>query len=73
MIFEVVEECFTVQLMDDRKMDVTEKLIDEAADFQDEILTKIGSAKNKADYKSISELIATKQVDFVQKLNELNK
>ncbi|MCO4813457.1 MAG: hypothetical protein KC454_02020 [Flavobacteriales bacterium] len=73
MIFDVVEECFTVQLMDDRKMDATEKLIDEAADFQDEILTKINAAKNKADFKSLHENINAKHVDFVQKLNGLNK
>jgi len=73
MIFDVVEECFTVQLMDDRKMDVTEKIIDEAADFQDEILTKLNAAKNKADFKELHANINAKHVDFVQKLNGLNK
>jgi len=73
MIFDVVEECFTIQLMDDRKMDATEKVIDEAADFQDDILSKISAAKNKADFKSVNENIEAKQVDFVQKLNGLNK
>ena len=73
MIFDVVEECFTIQLMDDRKMDSTEKVIDEAADFQDDILSKISAAKNKAEFKSLHENIEAKQVDFVQKLNGLNK
>jgi len=73
MIFDVVEECFTVQLMDDRKMEVTDKVIDEAADFQDEILSKINAAKNKADFKSLHENINAKHIDFVQKLNGLNK
>ena len=73
MIFDVVEECFTIQLMDDRKMEVTDKLIDEAADFQDDILSKISAANSKAEFRGLRENIETKQVDFVQKLNGLNK
>jgi len=72
MIIDIVEECFTLQLFDDKKTEATEKLIDEAADFQDNILSKINTAKNKADFKSVTAEIETKAVEFVEKLNALN-
>lgn len=72
MIIDVVEECFALQLFDEKKTDATEKLIDEAADFQDDILTKIHAAKSKADFKSITSAVETKAVEFVEKLNALN-
>lgn len=72
MIIDIVEECFTLQLFDDKKTKKTDALIDEAADFQDDILTRINAAKNKADFKSIRADIEAKAVHFVEKLNALN-
>lgn len=72
MIIDIVEECFTLQLFDEKKTDKTDALIDEAADFQDDILTRINAAKNKADFKGIRSDIEAKAVHFVEKLNALN-
>ena len=72
MIIDVVEECFTLQLFDEKKVAKTDALIDEAADFQGDILTKINAAKNKADFKSVTSEIEAKAIDFVEKLNAMN-
>lgn len=72
MVIDIVEECFTLQLFDDKKTKKTDALIDEAADFQDDILKKINQAKNKADFRSITAEIETKADQFVEKLNALN-
>ena len=71
MVIDVVEECFSIQLMDEKKTKATDKLIDDAADFQDQILNKINNAKNKADFKGISEEVETKAIDYVKQLNAL--
>lgn len=72
MVYDVVDECFDIQRFDEKQTTKTEKLIDEAADFQDEILQNIKAAKNKADFKRIKEKIEAKAVDFVKKLNAIN-
>lgn len=72
MIYDVVEECFTLQILDEKKTKKTEELIDHAADFQLSILSKINAAKNKADFKAIKNEIEEKAVSFVKELNALN-
>lgn len=72
MVIDIVEECFTLQLFDEKKTKKTDALIDEAADFQDDILTKINAAKNKADFKNITAEVEAKATQFVEKLNALN-
>ena len=72
MIIDIVEECFTIQMLDEKKTDKTDKLIDEVANYQDEVLGRINAAKNKADYKGLRADIETKAIDFVKKMNALN-
>ena len=72
MIFDIVEECFTIQLFDPSKTEKADKIIDEAADFQDEMLIRINAAKSKADYKPIREDFEKAAIDFIKKLNSLN-
>ena len=38
MVFDVVEECFSLQLYDASKKEATDKFIEEAADYMEEIL-----------------------------------
>tara|TARA_R110002072_G_scaffold256261_1_gene415076 strand:- start:6941 stop:7198 length:258 start_codon:yes stop_codon:yes gene_type:complete len=71
MIFDVVEECYTLQMLDDNKTKDTDKLIDDAADYQDEVLAKINGAKNKTDFKGLREEIEAKAIDFINKLSAL--
>ena len=73
MVFDIVEECFYLQLTDESKVKKSDKLIDEAAEFQDDVLSKISNSKSKKEFSEISTHVNEKAKYFVQKLNELNK
>ena len=71
MIFDVVEECFTIQMADAKKTKETDLIIDEAANYQVDVLSKINSTNNKAEFKGLREEIETKAIDYIKKLNAL--
>lgn len=71
MIFDVVDECFSVQLYKPSEEEKTDKLIEEALDFRDEMLTRIHKAKTKKDYPAIYQALEDKGVYFVGELNGL--
>ncbi len=71
MVFDIVEECFTIQLMDESKFAVADEMIDKAANFQEAMLTKINGAKTKADFRPICEEIENTAIEFITKLNAL--
>jgi len=73
MVFDIVEECFLLQLTDESKMKDTDKLIDEAATFQDDVLSKIYKSKSKKEFSEITVHVNEKAQYFVEKLNKLNK
>ena len=73
MVFDIVEECFYLQLTDESKVKKSDKLIDEAAKFQDDVLSKISNSKSKKEFSEISIHVNEKAKYFVEKLNELNK
>ena len=73
MVYDIVEECFYLQLTDDSKVKKSDKLIDEAAAFQDDVLSKIYKSQSKKEFSEISSHVNEKAKYFVQKLNELNK
>lgn len=73
MVYDIVEECFYLQLTDDSKVKKSDKLIDEAAAFQDDVLSKISKSQSKKEFSEISSHVNEKAKYFVQKLNELNK
>ena len=72
MVFDIVDECFMIMGFDESKTDACEKLIDEAADFQDTILEKINAAKTKTDFRPIRETVENAAIDFIKKLNALS-
>lgn len=72
MVFDIVEECFTIQIMDESKTASAEAIIDDAANFQDAMLVKINAAKTKVDFRPITEEIEKGAIDFINKLNALN-
>ncbi len=72
MVFDIVEECFSMQMWNPEKTVQTEEIIDAAANFQDEMLIKINAAKTKADFRPIRSEIENTAVDFINKLNGLN-
>jgi hypothetical protein len=72
MVFDIVEECFTIQLFDENKAEKTNVIITEAADFQDAILAEINKAKTKKDFAPINSKIEESALEFITKLNSLN-
>ncbi len=72
MVFDIVEECFTIQILDESKTKEADAIIDAAATFQDTMLTKINASKTKADFKPICEEIENTAIDFINKLNAMN-
>lgn len=72
MVFDIVEECFSIQLFDDAKIEQTNAIISEAADFQDAILAEINKAKTKKDFAPINTKIEDTALEFITKLNSLN-
>ena len=73
MVYDIVEECFYLQLTDESKVKKSDKLIDEAAAFQDDVLSKIYKSQSKKEFSEISSHVNEKAKYFVQKLKELNK
>ena len=72
MVFDVVEECFFFEMTAPDKADRSAKLIDEAAEFQDQMFTKMHQAKGKAEYRTIVTEVEAKANYFVAALNALN-
>jgi len=72
VIYEVFDECDYIMLNSKENADAAEALIDEAADFYLEMMEKINEAKVHADYNAIRSLLAAKEQEFVDRLNELN-
>lgn len=71
MVYDVVDECFFAMMQNDSTTAAAEKLIDEAAEFQDSMLEKINRAKGKADYRVIRSEMEKAAVNFVSQLNAL--
>lgn len=71
MIIDVLDECFSIQLYNESKTEATEKLINEALNFADDVLTKIHESKTKKDFPAIRQMMEDKGVYFVEELNAL--
>lgn len=71
MIIDVLDECFSVQLYNESKTEATDKLIEEALTFGDDVLAKIHQAKTKKDFPAIYQQMEDKGIYFVNELNGL--
>lgn len=72
MVFDVVEECFSVQLYNASKTEASDKLIDEAVEFRNNMTEKIHAAKNKEQFKALHAEVEEAAVDFIHKINGLH-
>lgn len=72
VVFDVVEECFSIQLYNPSKKEETDAFIDEAADYLEDVLSRINAAKNKKDYASIIEEVEVKADEWLDRLNAMN-
>lgn len=71
MIYDVVDECYSVQLYDASKTEESDAFIDDAADFQEEIMSEIKKAKNKKDFKAIEAKVEKTEKEWLQRLNKM--
>lgn len=71
MVYDVVEECFSLQLYDESKKEKTDLFIEEAADFLEEILHQINVTSTKKEFGPINEKIELKSDEWIDKLNDL--
>ena len=71
MVFEVVEEGFTIQLLDETKKEASEKLINDAIVYLNEAVSEINLAKDKATFKAIEEKAEQKSDQWIETLNKL--
>jgi ElaB/YqjD/DUF883 family membrane-anchored ribosome-binding protein len=73
MVYDVVDECYSIQLFDESKKKESDDFIDEVADFQEEIMTEINKASSKKEFAAIREKAEKKAEEWVKKLNKLQK
>ena len=71
MIYDVVDECYSVQLFNDSKTAESDAFIDDAADFQEEIMSEIKRAENRKDFKSIEDKVQKTREDWTIRLNKM--
>lgn len=71
MVYDVVDECYSLQLFDESKKKDTDNFIDEVADFQEEIMTEINKATSKKEFSQIRQKAEKKAEEWVKKLNKL--
>lgn len=71
MIYDVVDECYSIQLFNDSKQEVTDQFIDDAAAFQEEIMGEISKAKSKVEFKAIREKFLKTNDEWLERLNKL--
>ena len=71
MIYDVVDECYSIQLFNPAKTEESDAFIDDAANFQDEIMAEIKKAKTKKDFKAIEAKVLATQEEWIQRLNKI--
>ncbi|WP_107037567.1 hypothetical protein [Brumimicrobium mesophilum] len=71
MIYDVVDECYSVQLFNDAKTAESDSFIDDAADFQEEIMGEIKRAESKKDFKAIEAKVEQTRIDWTNRLNKM--
>ena len=71
IVIDALEECYSAQLYNASKTEVSNKLIDEIVDFRDEMGVKIHQAKTKKEFAMISDEIENANENFVEKIHKL--
>lgn len=71
MMYEVIDECYSIQLYNPSKTEATNTVITEVVDFRNDIFSKIHAAKSNKDFDSIIEAAEKAQDEYIDKLNNL--
>lgn len=71
MIFDVVEECYSIQLLDPSKKEKTDAFIDEAADYMNLFSKKVNAASTKKEYRELVSEVEGIAEKWTARLNTL--
>lgn len=71
MIFDVVEECYSIQLLDPSKKEKTDVFIDDAADYMNAFSTKVNAASTKKEYRALVAEVEELAEEWIERLNKL--
>jgi hypothetical protein len=72
LVFDVIDECIYIQEIQPEKFDACEKLIDQAVNYYNDALSKVNSAKEKSDFRSIAVELDDNAEKFIEGLNSIN-
>lgn len=73
IIEDVIDECIYLEEVNPSLEDKCDKIIDEAVDFYNDMMSRIGASKVKKDFTSIMEEFDSKIEYFTASLNKLNE
>ena len=73
MVYDIMDECDYVIVSEAKGAKKAEKLMDEAVEFYESTISKINSAKNKTDFKTIVADIDAKEDAFLDQVNSINQ
>jgi len=70
-IYDVVDECFSVQLFNVTKKEKSDQIIDSAASVQEELLARLNTARSKEEFRSIRSDFMEKTVALYQEISQI--
>lgn len=72
VIFDILNDCDYITMNDAKNADAADRLMDEAVDFHDQILPRIGRAKTKAEFRTLIEEIKKTGEGLIDRLNQIS-
>lgn len=71
VVFDIVEECFSIQLYNPSKTPATEELIEEVIVFRNSVTEQVHKAKTKKEFTDLTKEVQSKIDVFIDKVNAL--
>ncbi|HNR85695.1 MAG: hypothetical protein R2779_01445 [Crocinitomicaceae bacterium] len=71
VIIDIVEASYSVQLFNESKTEASNKIIDAAAELQDDLLSRINNVKSKKDFPAIIADFEGKTDELYDQVNKL--
>lgn len=71
VVISILDECDYHVVNDTNSAEAADKLIDEAVDFHDAMVSRLAEAKSKKEFREIAEELEKMNKTFTDKLNAL--
>jgi hypothetical protein len=72
MVFDVIDECLYLQETQEEKAEKAEQLIEEVVSSYNDLIARINTGKNKADFNAVWNDFNERSDGFSEKLNALS-